>query len=85
MKPSEVPDQLIVTAREAYNTAPQKRNGQPTRMRYLLAAVWPEIERQVRAKVAAEIAARRCYADPDLCDHCECRREDAALIRGETR
>lgn len=41
MNPDAVPDELVDLAREAFNAAPQKRDGKPTRMRHALAAVLP--------------------------------------------
>jgi hypothetical protein len=57
MRPEDVPAEIIETAERAANTAPQKRNNQPTRMRYALAAAWPAIEAMVREQVAAQIMA----------------------------
>lgn len=53
MRPEDVPEAWIALAREAHRTAPQKRDGKPTRMRHALAAVIPAI----RAQVADEIEA----------------------------
>lgn len=55
--PTNIPQELVHAAAQAWKDAPQKRDGEPTRMRHALAAAWPEIEKQVRAKVAAEIEA----------------------------
>ena len=48
MKPSEVPDDLIRIATEGLMGLEVRR---------VIANVWPEIERQVRERVAAEIEA----------------------------
>lgn len=67
MNPENVPGELIVIACDAWRAAPQKRDGKPTRMRYALAAVMPEVERRVREQTLREAA--------DLLDaqplHCE--------------
>jgi hypothetical protein len=57
MNPEDVPADLIEIASEAHRTAPQKRDGKPTRMRYALAAALTEFEQQIRDRVAAEILA----------------------------
>lgn len=44
--PDQVPDELIEVARQAFNAAPQKRDGKPTRMRYALAAVLTALAQQ---------------------------------------
>lgn len=79
MKPEDVPDQMIVTARDAANRAPQKRDGKPTRMRHALAAVWPEIEKRVREQVAAEIEANPMNECSGAVMEC------ARIARGESR
>ena len=61
MRPADVPDELIRIAQEAWRTAPQKRDGQPTRMRYALAAAWPEITRRYRVALNAANAMERVY------------------------
>lgn len=82
MNPEDVPDQMVVTARDAANQAPQKRDGKPTRMRHALAAVWPEIEKRVREQVAAEIEAERSGGT----EHWHIAMDHAARIaRGEAR
>lgn len=52
MQPNEVPSQLIDMAWEARRSAPP--DSEITRM---LAAVLPEYEKRIRAKIAAEIEA----------------------------
>ena len=43
-----------------------------------------EHEREVRAKIAEEIAERRCSdVNPDVCATCCCRPEDARIAQGE--
>lgn len=84
MNPEDVPDQMIVTARDAANRAPQKRDGKPTRMRHALAAVWPEIEKRVREQVAAEIEAHATeHDDGSAWGHGMDRA--AEIARGESR
>lgn len=61
MKPEDVPDELIHIAQEAWHTAPQKRDGKPTRMRYALAAAWPEITRRYRVALNAANAMERVH------------------------
>jgi len=61
MRPVDVPDELIRIAQEAWRTAPQKRDGQPTRMRYALAAAWPEITRRYRVALNAANSMERVY------------------------
>jgi hypothetical protein len=46
--PDEVPDEWLTAAGAAWRTAPQKRNNQPTRMRYALAAVYAQIAEHAR-------------------------------------
>lgn len=85
MKPEDVPAEWVEKANEAWRTAPQKRDGQPTRMRHALASVWPAIEAMVRARVAAEIEAEASSLEA------RCRkgggawtRRAARIARGET-
>lgn len=52
--PEQIPAQLVHLAKEAWNTAPQKRDGKPTRMRHALAAVIPAIREQVAREIEAE-------------------------------
>jgi hypothetical protein len=88
MSPDDVPDQLIVAARDAWNAAPQKRDGKPTRMRHALAAVWPEIEQQVRERIAAEIEAVVVIARRDTGPaeaKAQAYQHAARIARGETR
>lgn len=75
MKPDGVPAQLIETANEAWQAAPQKRDGKPTRMRYALAAVWPQIQRQVLRDAAEALLTEGSHGD--LCSYgppgtCDC-------------
>lgn len=56
--PEEVPDKLVETARQAFRTAPVKRDGQPTRLRYALAAVMNALAQQ------AEHLAQPLAQDP---------------------
>lgn len=77
MTPDDVPQQLVHTAQQAWHNAPQRRNGEPTRMRHALAAAWPEIERQVRAKVAAKDAEIARLRDDLKWARSECAKADA--------
>lgn len=58
MKPEDIPADIVALAGQAHRSAPQKRDGKPTRMRHALATAWPAIEAMVRAEVAAEHTAR---------------------------
>lgn len=73
MKPSEVPDPLIRIATEGLMGLEVRR---------VIANVWPEIERQVRERVAAEILET---IDADVPGRYEAGLEHAARIaRGES-
>lgn len=55
MTPDQAPADIVDQAAAAWRTAPQERNGEPTRMRHALAAAWPAIASTTRAQVAAEL------------------------------
>lgn len=55
MRPEDVPSEWIWIAREAHRTAPQKRDGKPTRMRHAIAAVAPLIRAQAIADAYNEV------------------------------
>lgn len=57
VEPDDVPDELIEVARQAWTSAPQKRDGKPTRMRHAAAAILSFLAQQdAAAEPVAEAA-----------------------------